>query len=717
MARSRSSRIMIRTGMTVVLLVLVLLLARRLPDETADPKPQRTEKATDHRTTNSSDSLQQSSISKSKDSGRTRWQNGTITGIVKNWPEMNGVSNVSVSLFHENDLGATAPVLVTQTQTDGTYTLQHVPKGNYRLIASQSEYASEEAWLSLDARHANQSQDFLLKQGGRVFGTVTYSDGRPAVGKTVSAGRMLGTACQTTVDESGRYELNRVPPGRGINIGVVLTGKLSMIHPFSALDAGAEIGPIDFVIGETGMLRGIVRNRADDTPIPYATVRITITMDDHFGQLSVKTDDQGVFEIDGMPTCLGSVSLSHPDYFNAEERLKFNPLTRAGLLEFYMDKMEAWSVGGRVKHADKTPFEGVRVIMTRPIRTLNRFGDFSEELQETITEDNGEFVLKGETQKTATLMFFHDDTRLEVSPEFFHVEYKPGKDYYQEFTVIEPDMNLVMNGTVKDDLGEPISDAHIAVTSIRNTFEEQAMGVSPDPVVEATTDAQGHYSIEKEIVFMRSFSIRVRKDGYKDVLDELRLTSSENLPITRDYVMGNDVAISGTVVDVNGIPIAGAAVRVTDSKLAAFNNHVITGADGTFTLSGLEPGSQDVMATIVKQIPMGMKTVYGVTAPCENLVIVMGFPGKISVSVTDKETGLPVENYWVRYTVTNPPIRKPIDFQFKNAMSLDGTITLSNVAFGQLEISIQKNPHDRSGESKTVTFTEAVSPMTFEFSL
>ena len=647
---------------------------------------------------------------------RSEWNNGVITGRISSWPDDDPVTGVMVALYRESDLKLEDRIQFVESDDKGYYKLTKVPAGNYLITANGSAslpgFGVEEAWISLNRFHPIQTQDFLLKTSCRVFGTVKFRDGQPAAGETVLAGGYTDWSCRTTVNSDGSFELENVSPGRGMKAGVLLSDKISIINKLPDLGAGEEYGPVNLVIPITNKFKGIVRSLNNSEPISNVDIILTVDAEDMFGQEQLTTDAQGIFTIERMPALLGFIRFEHPRFKDYEDNLRYIPGSTPDMMEFWLEELADWSISGQLFTEKKTPKEGVQVFLNRQTRTRDRFGQLTDDLPMTVTNDHGDFYFEGGNQKIVSLIFMEDDRRLSVTPEFYKAQYKPGKHYFQEFTVVEPDLKLNMSGRVLDLDQNPVPGAMLKIISFRDKLQNETSGIETEPLASAVSDENGEYKIDQSLVVWSTLTVKVHKEGLGEVQEDLTLPVSGEKEITKDFVLGEDTYISGSVVDTNGIPVAGAKVKIVGGMNPPGTTST-TDAKGNFEISGLTSGTYDVMATMILP-PAGAQKVQGVEAPEDDLEIVLGYEGEFTVSVRDKNSGNPVESYVLFYMVTNPIDRKPIDANMMFVNSFDGTATFRNVAYGELKVEIKKDPMNSLAE-KTFDFNENNLPLTMEF--
>jgi len=137
-------------------------------------------------------------------------------------------------------------------------------------------------------------------------------------------------------------------------------------------------------------------------------------------------------------------------------------------------------------------------------------------------------------------------------------------------------------------------------------------------------------------------------------------------------------------------------------------------SNGNYSVEGLAQGNYTVMATLMK-IPMEAVSFEDVPVPRDDYTIVMGKPGVLEISVTNEDTGEPVNQYIVRYMVTKPFKKRPIDMNMVDVADLNGTVTIRNVAYGQLQVSIMNDHREVLTEQDGIEFNADNSPLNLNF--
>ena len=157
-------------------------------------------------------------------------QGTTVTGLVTNGAG-EPVPSADVELIRPGPAGAANPFsalfrqtlrrdqsMIATTGSDGTWTIENIPSGEYRVLANSSDYTSEES----DNFRVREEQEIFaptvtLRKGGSVRGVVRKDDGTPDPKAMImisadDPGRFFSQT--TNSDAQGTYEFTGLKPGR-----------------------------------------------------------------------------------------------------------------------------------------------------------------------------------------------------------------------------------------------------------------------------------------------------------------------------------------------------------------------------------------------------------------------------------------------------------------------------------------------------------------------
>jgi protocatechuate 3,4-dioxygenase beta subunit len=159
-----------------------------------------------------------------------------------------GLGGVAVNAFRDTPpFGQSAR---TRSNADGSYALEGMLPGNYRLNASEEGHGFASVRARVLAADLN-NVDLQMPRATRVTGQVVSADGKPVQGARVrarvearqSSGGMMTSSDSAVTGEDGSFELRRVLPGR-----------LSLSAQDDQLGM-ATLGPEEVKAGEAKVLR------------------------------------------------------------------------------------------------------------------------------------------------------------------------------------------------------------------------------------------------------------------------------------------------------------------------------------------------------------------------------------------------------------------------------------------------------------------------------
>jgi M6 family metalloprotease-like protein len=232
----------------------------------------------------------------------------TISGRVTN---ASSTPIAGASVYASGDISR-----YTTTAADGTYTINGLPPGSYRLRASAPGYAAryyngvydfEAATLLTVARSGSRSGiNFALAPSGTITGTVTNLVPAGLTGAQVRAER---TVCcysgYTTTSAGGAYTMTDLPPG-AYRVFADASGYAGEYFNDTYLSSAATAVPI--VIGGTATSINFalapgahISGTVTDGVNPLAGAFVSATRDGGGGFFGASTDGAGVYHFNGLP--------------------------------------------------------------------------------------------------------------------------------------------------------------------------------------------------------------------------------------------------------------------------------------------------------------------------------------------------------------------------------------------------------------------------------
>ncbi|MEO8846926.1 MAG: sigma-70 family RNA polymerase sigma factor, partial [Kofleriaceae bacterium] len=193
---------------------------------------------------------------------------------------------------------------ITQTAADGTYVLEGLAVGNYRLYAQTDKAFADEPHVIAPG---DQTVDLELAGGGEILGTVVDEANTPVVGVTVNFESSDGNdSCNSLTDAKGRFDCAtlsghtdyqpRVFRSVGLELHPVSGDKFASVH---VEDGSTVVRDVRLALKDTQLsIRGKV---VDDTGATIPDARVTLSDMNAWGDPSrTRADDGGGFVIDGL---------------------------------------------------------------------------------------------------------------------------------------------------------------------------------------------------------------------------------------------------------------------------------------------------------------------------------------------------------------------------------------------------------------------------------
>ena len=223
---------------------------------------------------------------------------GTVSGRVT----LGGAAPSAPALV---ELVQDGEVLATvETAADGTYDLRLRP-GTYTLRTTEPATGATgptEVTVTITA-DGSVTADFPfvlpVAPTASQAGTVTFTDGTPAPGTTVTARPVeagSGTVVVVTTDATGRYDLVGLSPDTAYRITVTGAEDRLVTTPAS----GAAATPVDLTLPLPTVDQPGTVTDADGAAVGAATVVATPTAPDTGAPVSATTDADGAFVLDGL---------------------------------------------------------------------------------------------------------------------------------------------------------------------------------------------------------------------------------------------------------------------------------------------------------------------------------------------------------------------------------------------------------------------------------
>ncbi|MHC4820660.1 MAG: carboxypeptidase regulatory-like domain-containing protein, partial [Planctomycetota bacterium] len=516
-------------------------------------------------------------------------QGSMIRGIVQT-PAGEPVSGAQVAVeFASNQRGFMQQIAeffplgdARLTGSDGTFAVPGPPPGQKVVIVAKSRGYLDGKSESVEVTAGEDVEGLTvsLRSGAMLTGRVKGPDGHPLEGATVrhvpkgdgndwSLRWRLGRATPTMTDAEGVFKVTNVETGALI---------VQFAHPkflsSSRNDVTAEEGgsvDLDAQLEAGKTLEGKVVG-PDGQPFPGARIDINRQGDlpsgaDPYYQApdDLSTAADGTFSVEGvMP---GSYRLMA----TADGAADSEPVTvDAGGQPVTLQLATAYSISGKVVSRDGQPVGNARVT------AMLKKGDVEEQVQSTNTNREGAFILEDVPGGTYTVKaaagWGMGRSRANLMPKTVENVQAGASDL-----VIEVEAGLTMKGKVIGPDGEPMAEGWL------NARQEK-----PEEGQEAVTSNGALLNGEFELTGLAPGKYRVTVYG-NGTSSKSVVAEAGDEDVVVDYRSGG--AIEGRVLLPDGMPAANVWVSANGPGGQGGGR---TSDDGSFSLTGLEPGKYTV---------------------------------------------------------------------------------------------------------------------------
>ena len=541
---------------------------------------------------------------------------GVITGTVTDANTRAGISGVPVSAFNAQGV----LVASADTTAGGAYRISPLPSGSYRVQFNNPgsaanyvpQYYNAKSTLGgADAMSVTQGQtitgiDAALQPGGQIRGTVTDAATHAGVFIFVGAYDAAGNivAAVATDSSTGNYTISGLPPGTyrvGFGTSFFSTnyapqyynGRTTLAAADTlTLSAGQVRTGIDAALQHDGQITGMVT----DATTHAAAGGVTVIAYDSSGnwRTSATTDTSGTYTLSGLPSGSYSVEFTKSgayaaQFYNGKPSLNSadpvtvtSPNTTTGIDAALQT---GGSITGTVTDASTgQPATGISVGAT----------DSSFNITTATTDSSGHYSIAGLSGGAYRVSFSGGG----YIPQNYngHPKWQSGDSVAVTFSEATPGIDAVLTrggsltGTVTD------AGSHSGLTGVFVTASD-AHGAEAS----ASTGSDGSYTLSGlapgtyTVAFSRSGYLTQYYNGkiLSQNADQVTISGTET-HTGIDAALAQAASISGTASDSStGTPVSGISIVAYDTN-GNFAGSAGTTSNGTYTITGLAPGSYRV---------------------------------------------------------------------------------------------------------------------------
>jgi hypothetical protein len=582
------------------------------------------------------------------------------------------VANATVILF-----GGGAEY-TTKTDAEGHYTAPDPSKWAARIFLIHPDYAIVEELTGPNG--TKKGPDYSMTTGVAVTGRVVAEDGQTPVGDAQivldgwPAGKSAADGTFTIAHARKDWQIVEARSGNRIAQRARATGAPA------ATGASATLK-----LGKGATVSGSVVDLKSKLPVVGARVALSpsggrfVGVRDAFADAI--TDAKGNFTIAPVAAGAYDVRSSRPGYaINGAQSLN---LKAADTVQRPFYATAHGRISGFVIDDGQRPVAAAR-LTTRPATRNDRFAFVPARFgggTEAYSAPDGHFVLR------------NVETEADLQVDALKRGYPDGKspalklasgERKTGLTITIP-RGIAVTGRVTDKDHKPLSGVGVAAVEAaadargagmrRMIVSAQAGGRSDETV---RTGSDGTFTIR---VKEGTYDLEFKREGYS--ARTMRGTKVDAATKPLDVMLNPGVEITGRVTR-GGAGVDGVSVRAISQDGFSV---AVTGADGTFAITDLTPGSMMLNASKQDSFIQEMRMV---TAPARDVVIDLPAGGRITGHVVDKSTHDPVTSFQAGVTTSRsgggmvvmmPPMQK----QFT---SDDGSFVLEGIKPGTTQVVV-----------------------------
>lgn len=543
------------------------------------------------------------------------------------------------------------------TDADGHFTMGYLRMSTnnepgYRLAVKAEGFAT---LLSDYIKAGTANTELTLSEGAVISGSLTKAGTtEPVPDQTVLLeSELTFENLAGTTDAEGFFFIPNVPAGTHI---AALAGSEFVIVPESGIfevPANAPSAEVALQVIAGGTVSGRVYNA--DTSEGLAGIELGTVFNHKYDLHKATTAADGTYRFAGLLPRPHGIRISLPRGYRFAENTTSSPtvtpISGADTPSIDFALSRGMSISGVVVDEAGEPIADANV---------SAGSDEGRHHGDAKTDERGAFTLSGYPKDVAVRMYANK-SGYTMPPTQWNDRpaYKLDKD--RSGVVVTLHRAVKVSGTVVDARGNPVQAIRmVAQTASEPPISVALSGSDASGAIEFSDIPPGEYlfgahSMSSNLIADESAALRVKVAGGKDIAG-LRFVISGD-PRQR-------LSISGRVVDLRGNPIAGASASAAQRQTM---NRGSTYADatGSFTITGLAPGTYEVRASASQFAPSERVQA---DAGATGVVLTLKDYARIEGQVLSAQSGLPVPIFSIDYR------GEPVTFR-----DVQGKFVLENV--------------------------------------
>ncbi len=496
---------------------------------------------------------------------------GSISGTVT-YSDGTGASDIRIEAWQESDNAAGGSGHGEDwTASDGTYTLNGLPSGTYRVEARIDDpnmnYAVESQTATVTAGQETTGVNFVLASGASISGTVTDSAGSPIANADLNAWNTAGGdgSGWAMTDSDGTYTITGL--SSGIYHVEVSSGSYASATTTVTVTSGQDVTGVDFVLSLGGSISGTV-TYSDASPAPNLRVECWNEMGSGGGESWTESD--GTYTISGLSTGTYRVEVriddSTANYAVDSQMVSVTAGSETSGANFVL------SAGGSISG---TVTDASGAVANIRVECWNEQGSG---WGDAMTATDGTYTINGLSTGTYRVMVRTEEENLNYATEEQTASVTAGS------ATTGVDFSLTAGGSISGTVtygGSPVANAHV------ECWNHEGMGWGND-----WTESDGTYTITG--LSSGVYEIEVRSDGTTTYASDPQtvtvVAGQETTGV--NFVLSAGASISGTVT-YGGSAVTNMRVECWNEQGSGWGDDE-TASDGTYTITGLSAGTYRV---------------------------------------------------------------------------------------------------------------------------
>ena len=614
---------------------------------------------------------------------------------------------------------------------EGLVELRAVPAGlslSLRAIPDEGSLSAGVVALETPPVGTSDTLEILLEEGAVLRGTVKTSEGLITPEAEVSAwlpGRFMGLddtlLRSVTCEPDGSFRLEGVMPG-SIKVSANSDAHLESQKLSIKTVSGETIADIELVLEEGNSVSGMVAwadgKPAQGIPIDANFDRAFMAGPGAFaaarGTTAATTSaEDGSFTLTGLgagPFSLSATVEEDHEQAGGLGHSARQDAVRPGAEGVELRLQAPLALRGRIERLDGAPLPTETKIIVRRVLTGDLLTLYSHEESASIQQEDPTFIIPDLVSGPWELLAKGDGAVLRT-PLTFHLPQAPDEEL-----LVQLEGTVEVHGRVLDTSGGPQEGAEV---DLATTGPDWQKAISASPLNQAaTTDEEGLFVYE---TLSGPVSLVANKAGFGPGNPrEINGVAGEVLEGV-DLVLSEGGTLTGLVLDADGEPASGRLISV--NKMPEMSNRTtFSGADGTFRMEALAPGSWQVVAMnisgggfgetneeggvdlggLMKNMEMGQATI----VEGQETYVELGKAKDNPVLVHGRVTlaGEPYEGALLSFYPEGERLYERLEM---TSVSADGTYELELNGGGTYVVNVQKVP-GTMGQQATIEYSRDI---------